>query len=45
MPTPLPFTGLENPVAVAVDNAGNIYVADGGNDKVLKLAAEHSRFG
>jgi serine/threonine-protein kinase len=27
-PTELPFTGLSNPEGVAVDGAGNVYVAD-----------------
>jgi DNA-binding beta-propeller fold protein YncE len=35
----LPFTGLNNPVCVAVDAAGDLYVADGGNNRVVKLAA------
>jgi serine/threonine protein kinase, bacterial len=38
----VPFTDLKHPVAVAVDNAGNVYVADVGNDRVLELAAERS---
>jgi serine/threonine protein kinase, bacterial len=33
----LPFTGLNQPYAVAVDAAGNIYVADWGNNRVVKL--------
>jgi DNA-binding beta-propeller fold protein YncE len=33
----LPFTGLSNPIGVAVDAAGNVYVIDG--DRVLKLPA------
>jgi serine/threonine protein kinase, bacterial len=37
-PVELAFTGLAGPRAVAVDTAGNIYVADG-NNRVLKLAA------
>jgi serine/threonine-protein kinase len=36
-PTELPFTGLSVPQGVAVDTAGNIYVADRNNDRVLKL--------
>jgi hypothetical protein len=39
--TVLPFTGLA-PEGVAVDTAGNIYVADGANNRVLKLAAGSS---
>ena len=35
----LPFTGLNVPVGVAVDTAGNAYVADCQNNRVLKLAA------
>jgi serine/threonine-protein kinase len=35
----LPFTGLNHPDGVAVDGAGNLYVADRGNSRVLKLAA------
>jgi len=36
----LPFTGLSHPEAVAVDAAGNVYVADYGNYRVLKLPAQ-----
>jgi serine/threonine-protein kinase len=35
----LPFTGLNYPNGVAVDTAGNLYVTDEGNDRVLKLPA------
>jgi serine/threonine-protein kinase len=35
----LPFTGLNQPGAVAVDTAGNLYVTDNGNNRVVKLAA------
>ncbi|MCV7257167.1 hypothetical protein [Mycobacterium shimoidei] len=35
----LPFTGLDAPGGVAVDSAGNVYVADFGSKRVLKLAA------
>ena len=35
----LPFTGLNDPDGVAVDSAGNVYVTDTGNNRVLKLAA------
>ncbi|HEX9175994.1 MAG TPA: hypothetical protein VF874_07835 [Mycobacterium sp.] len=37
--TVLPFTGLDGPWGVAVDTAGNVYVADTGNSRVVKLAA------
>jgi hypothetical protein len=33
----VPFTGLNNPTSVAVDSAGNLYVVDSGNSRVLKL--------
>lgn len=39
-PTVPPFTGLSKPTGVAVDGAGNLYVADTGNNRVLKLAAD-----
>ena len=35
----LPFTGLNIPDGVAVDSAGNLYVTDGENNRVVKLAA------
>jgi streptogramin lyase len=38
----LPFTGLHDPRGVAVDAAGNVYVADSGNNRVLKPAAGSS---
>lgn len=37
--TELPFTGLKNPGSVAVDAEGDVYVADRGNNGVLKLVA------
>jgi DNA-binding beta-propeller fold protein YncE len=37
--TVLPFTGLKYPDGVAVDTAGDVYVADFDNNRVLKLAA------
>jgi serine/threonine-protein kinase len=36
---PLPFSGVNAPTGVAVDAAGDVYVADIGNDQVYKLAA------
>jgi serine/threonine-protein kinase len=35
----LPFNGLDHPWGVAVDTAGNLYVLDRGNNRVVKLAA------
>ena len=35
----LPFAGLNNPTGVAVDSAGNLYVNDSDNNRVLKLPA------
>jgi serine/threonine protein kinase, bacterial len=35
----LPFTGLSYPDGLAVDSGGGVYVADSGNNRVLKLAA------
>ena len=40
--TVLPFTGLNQPCAVAVDTAGDLYVIDSGNNRVVKLAAGSS---
>ena len=41
--TVLPFTGLDDPMGVAVDAAGTVYVTDGyQNNRVLKLAAGSS---
>src|ERR1700739_1172490 len=40
--TVLPFTGLTQPDAVAVDTAGNLYVADTFNNRVVELAAGSS---
>jgi serine/threonine-protein kinase len=34
----LPLTGLNTPLGVTVDSTGNIYVADRGNDRAVKLA-------
>jgi serine/threonine protein kinase, bacterial len=39
----LPFTGLNGPVGVAVDAAGNLYVADNGNSRVLRQPARPPR--
>ncbi|MFE9323352.1 serine/threonine-protein kinase PknD [Nocardia sp. NPDC052278] len=36
---PLPFTGVSLPTGVAADTAGNVFVTDMGNDRVVKLAA------
>ena len=33
------FAGLNKPAGLAVDSSGNLYIADTGNDQVLKLAA------
>lgn len=38
----LPFTGLKNPRFLAVDAAGNAYVFDYDNKRVVKLAADSS---
>jgi streptogramin lyase len=35
----LPFTGLNDPRGVAVDTTGAVYVADSGNNRVLKMPA------
>ena len=35
----LPFHGLSHPQAITVDAAGNVYVADTGNNRVVKLGA------
>ncbi|MBV9720850.1 MAG: hypothetical protein JO082_02885, partial [Mycobacterium sp.] len=36
-PVVLSFTGLDDAYGVAVDGAGNVYVADSGNKRVLEL--------
>jgi DNA-binding beta-propeller fold protein YncE len=38
-PSVLPFTGLNLPLGVAVDAAGNVYVTDDSNQRVVKLPA------
>jgi serine/threonine protein kinase, bacterial len=38
-PAELPLTGLNVPLGVAVDSKGNVYVADRGNNRVVRLAA------
>ena len=40
--TVLPFTGLRQPAGVVVDAAGDLYVTDSGNDRVVKLGAGSS---
>jgi serine/threonine protein kinase, bacterial len=40
--TVLPFNGLKYPDSVAVDSSGTLYVVDGNNNRVLKLAAGSS---
>ena len=35
----LPFSGLNSPSGVAVDTAGNVYIADNLNNRVLKLGS------
>lgn len=37
--TVLPFTGLTYPTSVATDTAGNVYVVDGRNNRVVRLSA------
>ena len=37
--TELPFKGLGQPVAIAVDRDGNVYLADRSKDQVVKLPA------
>jgi serine/threonine-protein kinase len=39
-PSVLPFTGLHDPDDVAVDTAGNVYLLDSMNFRVLKLTAK-----
>jgi serine/threonine-protein kinase len=41
-PTVLAFDGIDKPVRVTVDTAGNVYVNDGGHRRVLELAAPAS---
>ncbi len=36
-------TGLRNPIGVAVDNNGNLYVADYGNGRVVRFPAPYSQ--
>ena len=36
-PTTLSATGLAGPTGIAVDTAGDVYVADAGNNRVLRL--------
>lgn len=41
--TVLPFTGLTGPEGVAVDRAGNVYVSNVENDRVMKLTTGSTR--
>ncbi len=38
--TTLPFTGVDQPMGVAVDSAGNLYVSDHSNNRVVKLPVQ-----
>jgi uncharacterized protein (TIGR03437 family) len=38
-------TGLTSPVALAVDKSGNLYVADAGNNRILRYPAPFSQTG
>lgn len=38
VPNAIGISGLKDPSAVAVDGVGNVFIADKGNDRVLKLA-------
>jgi uncharacterized protein (TIGR03437 family) len=38
-------TGLSSPVAIAVDSAGNLYVADAGNNRILRYPAPFAQTG
>jgi serine/threonine-protein kinase len=40
--TVLPFTGIDRPAGIAVDKAGNVYIASVYNSKIWKLAAGSS---
>ena len=42
-PTVLPFRDPEFPLRIGVDSAGNVYVTDAGNYRILKLTkgSEH----
>ena len=38
----LPFEGLSAPGGVSVDGSGNVYVADTGNNRIVRLAVGES---
>jgi serine/threonine-protein kinase len=39
-PTALPFTDFSQPLDVAVDSAGSVYITDKDNNRVLKLPVQ-----
>lgn len=44
--TPPVYSYLDHPTDVAVDSAGNVYIADSGNNRVVELAAQNeTQFG
>jgi len=44
-PTTLPFSGLSIPIGVAVDNAGDVFVTDYGNQRVEELPKASTNYG